>query len=201
MFHRPIAITFLIAAVVAACGSLATAALSAAQEPVAAEHAGTEGQVSFGDSTLEITTADGKWYVDLSALDLGPVRLPLLGDPRSSAILLSAKSEGEKLILSLAAEKGELETSLIGHYELHPGKGTPLAIPELEPWKTGAWTVRVVHVSSTMPGCCSCTPAVSPARLETGAKPHGHPDFKPPVQCCPNTGRCMGCGACGTCCG
>jgi hypothetical protein len=200
MSHRSIWIA-LWAAGAAACISPEMTAASPAQEPAAAERAGTGGPISPDQATLEITSADGKWYVDLAALDLGPVRLPLLGDPRSSAILLSARSEGDKLILSLAAEKGELETSLIGRYELHPAKGAPLAIPELESWKTGAWTIRVVHVGSTLPGCCSCTPAFGPARLETGAKPHGHPEIKPPVQCCPNTGRCMGCGTCGTCCG
>jgi hypothetical protein len=175
-------------------GCSAMAAPFGSQEPVAS----TPAPDRIDQPTLEISSADGKWFIDLAAMDLGPVRLPLLGD-RTSAILVSAKIDGDKLILTLAGEKGELETSPIGRYELRLAKGAQIAVPELEPWKTGAWSVRIVPgLESTMPGCCSCTPSDGPGKLESRA----HPEFhrKPPVQCCPNLGRCMGCGTCGTCC-
>jgi hypothetical protein len=200
MSARLLTLTFIAGAI--ALGHPAFAAPAPAAPPSDQDSTAAAGIVlgQLDPRTLEITSADGKWYVDLGALNLGPVRLPLLGEPGASAILVSAKQEGEKLILTLAAEKGELETSPIGRYELQPAKGEPIAVPELETMKTGAWTVKLVHLDmdAAFPNCCSCTPEYGPARI--GTRPYRRP-IKPLVQCCPNVGRCLGCGTCGSCCG
>ncbi|HVT61223.1 MAG TPA: hypothetical protein VHR45_22865 [Thermoanaerobaculia bacterium] len=187
--------------------SVASGAVAA---PVVSEERGRGVAAPTENLALEISSADGKWYVQVAATDFSPVRLSLLGD-RAAAVLVSTRLEGDKLLVTLASEKGELDSSPIGHYEVRLGEGAPVAVHELESWKTGAWRMKVLPLpEGTMPGCCSCTPMYSlptlPPISESAAKAppvQGLPPIVvvPAVQCCPYIGKCMGCGGCGQCCG
>jgi hypothetical protein len=153
---------------------------------------------------LQITSTDGVRYVNLDAALIGAIRVPILNDPRYSAILVSLKLDGDTLHVTLAGEKGELDTVQIGRYELTVPQGVPgspgtpgpdaaaVRVPELASLREGAWELRLVSaIESTIAGCCSCSVSTLHGRL------HEHPS----LNCCPSAGRCLGCGGCGVCCG
>ncbi|MDP9122605.1 MAG: hypothetical protein M3O15_14770 [Acidobacteriota bacterium] len=147
---------------------------------------------------LEISSPNGKWYLHLGATDLGPARLHLRDD-HFSAILVSTRLEGDRVLVTLGGEKGELEVSSIGRYEVRLGESAPVSIPELASLKAGGpWHLRVVPaVTATIAGCCSCGLANGMPNPEKG----GGPVAAAGLNCCPNAGKCLGCGACGLCCG
>jgi hypothetical protein len=133
-------------------------------------------------AVLEITSDDGVCYWSLSGDDL--VRMPVKDD-RFGSILLSAQFENDQVSVALAGEKEPLETLLLGRYVFALGErpGQPLRVEETKGFKTEAWQLRLLRpeAGKALPGCCGC-PMVK-------------------LQCCPHTGKCLDCGACGTCCG
>lgn len=153
-------------------------------------------------TALKITTADGSWYLQLGpggASDMGPVRLPVK-DEIFGAVLVSLREERDRVVVTLAGERGELETAPIGRYELplaslqergekalsvaRQGQDShAVVVSELEGWKSGPWRLELKEVAvnnrNTIPGCCSCSN----------------------VNCCPDAGKCFGCSSCGQCCG
>lgn len=188
--------------VLVCCSLLCLVAAQTSHSVAGQGQEGTSSPAMHTVTALKITTADGSWYLQLGpggASDMGPVRLPVK-DEVFGAVLVSLREERDRVVVTLAGERGELETAPIGRYELplaplqerrekavsvaRQGQDShTVVVSELEGWKSGPWRLELKEVAvnnrNTIPGCCSCSN----------------------VNCRPDAGKCFGCSSCGQCCG
>jgi hypothetical protein len=133
-------------------------------------------------AVVEIRSEEGRCFWSVSG-DGELVRLPIEHEDYS-ALLLSTHFTDDQLLLTVAGEQKPLETTGLGTFILSlEGKaGGPVNVLQ----KSGAagWDIQLAPADpTTAPGvgqCCSC---------------HGVR-----ILCCPNTGKCLSCGSCGSCC-
>ena len=134
--------------------------------------------VAYPQRVLEISRPEGRVLVELFGIEVdGPVQLPVR-ESQVSAIQLLTQIEGDKVRVLLAAVDTDLGATPIGSYLL-AFEEEAVRVPELRDFGVGEWSLRYTRRSLTEKGeCCSC------GRLS----------------CCPDGGKCIGCGICGDCC-
>ena len=166
-----------------------------AQRPPQDEDAGLRPALLHARAVLEIKSEAGVCFWTISG-DNDLVRLPV-GDERFGSILLSTHFEGADLQLTVAGESAPLQTTSLGHFDLAFDDKVPVEVSSFRAVKSGpesgpeprpeprvrGWELRLHRPTEKVDtsGCCHCPPLK--------------------LACCPNHNWCMGCGACGTCCG
>jgi hypothetical protein len=168
----------------------AGAAPASSQEDPRADPAGREPLENRARAILQIKSEAGTCYWRISGDD-DLVRLPVQDD-RFSSVLLSARFEGDQLHLALAGEHAPLDTTSLGQFDFNiVPDAAPVTVNSFRAVKTreGGWELRALppHSKVDTLNCCRCG-IVAIANL---AK----------LSCCPNKNYCIGCGACGDCCG
>src|SRR4029077_7989124 len=139
---------------------------------------------------LQIKSEAGTCYWRVQGDD-DLLRIPAQ-DERFTNILLSARFDEDQLHLSIAGERGPLETSSLGLFDLGLKDGAPVTVSSFRavkskvdgsPAGTGGWELRGLPPQTKLDttGCCTCGLVK--------------------LSCCPNKAYCIGCGVCGSCCG
>jgi hypothetical protein len=139
---------------------------------------------------LQIKSEAGTCYWRVQGDD-DLLRIPAQDD-RFTNILLSARFDEDQLHLSIAGERGPLDTSSLGLFDLGLKDGAPVTVNSFRavksrmdgsPAGTGGWELRVLPPQTKVDttGCCTCGLVK--------------------LSCCPNKAFCIGCGVCGSCCG
>lgn len=146
------------------------------------EERDTTSEQALARAVLQIKSEAGICLWTISGDD-DLVRLPV-EDERFASILLSARFAGDELQLTLGGEKAPLEVTPLGQLDLSLRDGEPVTVDSFRAVKAGkgGWELQVVPSTKVDTlNCCTC-----------GL-------YK--LTCCPRQGYCIGCGACGTCCG
>lgn len=178
------------------CLSLLTMTLAggtaslAQEEPRNDQPSSREALENRARAILQIKSEAGVCYWRISGDD-DLVRLPVQ-DERFQAILLSARFDGDQMHLMLAGENAPLDTSALGQFDFNVSaeSSSPVTVNSFRAVKAreGGWELRALspHTKVDTLNCCSC--GIVFAQLQK-------------LSCCPNKNYCIGCGACGTCCG
>ena len=137
---------------------------------------------------LQITSEAGVCYWRIAGDD-DLVRLPV-EDERFATVLLSARFADDQLHLSIAGERAPLDTTSLGEVELGITGGSPVRVDSFRALKSRGsrgWQLQALPPNTKVDtsNCCSC----------------GLTNLFAKLSCCPNKAYCIGCGACGTCCG
>jgi hypothetical protein len=166
-----VCLSFLLLAVV---GSVAASAGGAE----AAGNGGPKRDRADNTPYIKISTPDGTIQVRFFGESDGPIQIPLKSE-RYTALLLSPELTEQGWRVDLGIQEDVFKISPIGRYDLTMGRDVP--IEELDRLGIEDWSMRLETGGpmEMIDGCCGC------GRLN----------------CCPNAGKCMGCGGCGTCCG
>ena len=161
---------------------------------------------------LELSTPDGPIFVNILTRTDGPVRLPI-ESPQVDSLQLTTRTQGDRLTAIFHTVTNDVDIELFGTWELDlppqisrlrqyavetpvPLPGTDLtkidveALPSVEMYElsgiqAGIWSMKITVLQPSVlkagQGTCACCSCSS-------------------LYCCPNAGKCLGCGDCGDCC-
>ncbi len=178
--------------------------ISLVVQPVYAQDSGAELSPLLA---LEITHPEGRILLDLLVESDGPVTIPIETE-WVRGLLVATDLEGDHLRVDFSGIYDDASTLQLGTYWfdlpehwselriahlLGSGKAldwpepspqletAPLPLLELDSAGLNGWSIRLSTSPLLTKGSCSCCRCGS-------------------LLCCPNSGRCLGCGNCGNCC-